>query len=801
MQTKARPTDQPTEREQRNRQLSYEAATEGIVLLENHGILPISPCPIALYGAGAGYTIKGGSGSGEVNVRHTITVQEGLEQAGFTILTTDWIKRYDTLWQDGKAAFLRKVRRKLWWPTPRRIDEVMGTEYLYPSGDLISESELNAIATDTCIYVLSRQSGEGHDLEDRAGSFRMDETEIANIRLCAGHFARFILLINTGTPIDLTAIDDIQEINAIVYMSEPGMEAGSAVAAILTGKNTPSGRLAVSWPRSYHDVPYGQDFAVDPTATVYKEGIYVGYRYYDSFDVSPRYPFGYGLSYTDFKIDKPVVTVQGDTILIHVRVTNIGKTYAGKQVVQVYVRCPGEDKEYQRLVAFAKTKTLHPAESEELELRFAGAAMAHYDENSAQMLLDAGKYLVRIGCSSRDSQNVAVLQLDEQVVISKHRNLCTATRHIAELTHSNIFEVPAGLKEIKLDISAFKQLKTNYCTEETVPSVMENLSDKDCIRFCAGAGMSGEKGGFRTPGAVGHTTTAYISQDIRNVQMCDGPAGIRIERRSVRYPDGDIKPVDVSLSIYEYLPPFLLKWLVLGNPNKGEILYQYVTAFPIEAMVAQTWNTTLAERIGQAVSEEMSEYGVTFWLAPAMNIVRNPLCGRNYEYYSEDPILTGMMATAVTRGVQTIAGNYVTLKHFCANNQEAYRHTMSSEVDERALREIYWRGFEMVIRETHPHAVMAAYNRLNGIFCANNPELCIDLLRGEWGFEGIVMTDWYSTGNERADEVSCIQSGVDLIMPGGKKDVQTLTKAYEAGMLSSEDLRRAAARVIRTIMK
>ena len=284
------------------------------------------------------------------------------------------------------------------------------------------------------------------------------------------------------------------------------------------------------------------------------------------------------------------------------------------------------------------------------------------------------------------------------------------------------------------------------------------------------------------------------------VKFCAGPAGLRIQRRSTIGKKGKIRAVDASISLYEFLPDFVRK-LLLGNPEKEQLLYQYVTGFPVAAAVAQTWNTALAEEIGQAVSAEMTEYGVTWWLAPAMNIVRNPLCGRNYEYYSEDPLLSGKFAAAVTRGVQATPGNYVTIKHFAANNQEENRYYVSSDLDERALREIYLRGFEIAVRESHPKAVMSAYNKINGVYCANSRALCTDVLRGEWGFDGVVMTDWLSTGDDRADEASCLNAGVDLIMPGGKKVVKTLRKAVREGRISKETLRTSCARVLEQILE
>ncbi len=303
MQTKASFQDTVTERERKNKALAFEAAAEGIVLLENDGVLPLKPGRLALFGAGAAYTIQGGSGSGEVNVRHAVNALEGLENFGFTVTTKDWIDRYDAAWKQGKAAFIRENRKKLRKLSAKVLAALMAAEYRYPSGDSITEQEIESSGTDTCIYILSRQSGEGQDRRDEAGSFRLTETEIANIRLCAGRYARFVLVLNTGAVIDLSPLDGIDGIHALVYMNQLGMEGGNALAAVLTGKRVPSGKLAVTWPKRYADIPFGSEFGKPGCdAARYKEGIYVGYRYYDSFSVEPRYAFGHGKSYTDFAL-------------------------------------------------------------------------------------------------------------------------------------------------------------------------------------------------------------------------------------------------------------------------------------------------------------------------------------------------------------------------------------------------------------------------------------------------------------------------------------------------------------------
>ncbi len=808
MRTKASFQDTVGEREAKNRSLAFEAAAEGVVLLENDGALPLKPGKLALFGAGAAYTIQGGSGSGEVNVRHAVNALEGLENVGFTVTTKDWIDRYDAAWRRGKEAFIRENRKKLRKLNAKVLAALMAAEYRYPSGDAITEQEIKASGTETCVYILSRQSGEGHDRRNEAGSFRLTETEIMNIRLCAGCYARFVLVLNTGAVIDLSPLDEIKGINALVYMNQLGMEGGNALAAVLTGERTPSGKLAVTWPKRYMDIPFGDEFGKPGCDTArYKEGIYVGYRYFDSFGVQPRYAFGYGKSYTVFGLESKAVELVGTDVQLSVAVKNTG-TCSGKEAVQVYVSCPQGDEawEYQRLAAFGKTQLLATGESETLTLRFPLAALSCYDESAAETYLAAGEYILRVGDSSRNTVPAAKLTLPERVVLSRHRNLCAAKEKVQTINGNKFpMETLSGnLPVLCIDPKLFQTVEYGYepkkeALSERTKAFLDGFTAEDMVKLCAGTGLFGENKGFRVPGAVGHMTTDYLDRGIPNRELCDGPAGLRIQRRSTIDKKGKIKAVDAAISLYEFLPGWLTK-LLLGNPEKERMLYQFVTGFPVAAAVAQSWNTALVEAIGRAVSAEMTEYGVTWWLAPALNIVRNPLCGRNYEYYSEDPLLSGKLAAAVTRGVQETPGNYVTVKHFAANNQEENRYFVSSDLDERALREIYLRGFEIVVREARPRAIMSAYNKINGVYCANNRELCTDILRGEWGFEGIVMTDWLSTGEDRADEAGCLNAGIDLIMPGGKKVVKALLNATKDGRLSDETLRQSCGRVLEQIL-
>ena len=263
---------------------------------------------------------------------------------------------------------------------------------------------------------------------------------------------------------------------------------------------------------------------------------------------------------------------------------------------------------------------------------------------------------------------------------------------------------------------------------------------------------------------------------------------------------GKVKPADkMALSVMDMAPAFVKKFM-LGDPTKETSLYQYTTAFPVTAALAQSWNTDLLEQVGKAIYTEMKEYGCTYWLAPAVNIHRNPLCGRNFEYYSEDPRLTGVMAAAITRGIQQEDGFYVTVKHFACNNQEDQRTFVSSNLSQRALREIYLRAFEETVREANAKSIMTSYNKINGIYAPNSHDICTKVLRNEWGFDGVVMTDWFSTNKGQGDNAVAMAAGNDLIMPGGGYHKKSLLAGLKKGLCTEDDLRRCCANVIKQIM-
>lgn len=813
---KAAFSDEVTALEKENARVACEAALEGIVLLENDGTLPLTPGKIALYGAGAGMTIKGGTGSGEVHERHAVTIREGMEAAGFTVTTDHWIDGYEEMYRVGEAAYTRKFRQGL---LKLDIANIMASPYQYPFGQPVTLGDIMRSDTDTCIYVIARQAGEGADRKLKNFEYSLSDIEKENIALCAASYEKFIVVVNVGSVFDLSFLDEIEGINAVVYFAQQGMEGGRAFADLIAGKAVPSAKTVDTWPKDYKDIPFAMDYSYlngDLEEEYYREGIYVGYRYFDSYDVEPRYPFGYGLSYTTFSIEKENVELVGTKVMVRVNVTNTGSTYSGKEVVQLYASCPqtGMAKEYQRLAAFAKTGVLAPGGTETAVLSFDMKDLASYRESDAAWVLEAGDYILRLGASSRDTEAVAALVLDGETIVEQCMNVSRTVLEVREMDPPALKDTneekdaaeaqDADLLRIPVPASAFETEVCEYRDPEIYESpvsdaVLDVLSTEELCEVVAGTGMVGNGPRFfDAMGSAGYTTGAFIDRGLPNVCLADGPAGLRLQKVSTVTRSGNVKAAEPMLSALKYLPDPVQK-VMFGDPDRQPCVYQFTTAFPVGLALAQSWNTKLVERVGDAVGKEMERYGVTYWLAPGMNIHRNPLCGRNFEYYSEDPLLTGKMAAAMSRGVQSHRGCFVTIKHFCCNNQEDNRNRTNANVNERALREIYLRGFRIAVQEGHARALMTSYNKVNGTYVNNSYELITKVLRNEWGFDGLVMTDWFATGKGLGSHCAAIEAGNDLIMPGGKGVVRELKAKLKSGELDGTALRRCAANVIRGV--
>ena len=604
---------------------------------------------------------------------------------------------------------------------------------------------------------------------------------------------------------------------------------GQAVADIVCGKHTPSGKLTDTWAKHYRDYPASDDYSYlngNLDEEYYREGIYVGYRYFDTFHVAPRYPFGYGLSYTEFEMHLAGMRLERTTVEISVDVKNKGEVYSGKEVVQIYVSCPDGElkKEAQRLTSFAKTKNLKPGEEERTVLQFDLRDLTSYREKDTATVLEPGEYVVRIGNSSRNTRVCGILRLETEMITEKHSHICKAPLRVTELewkeekellhatgdcrqnwgrTCEIIIDDVEKIQSFQIEPGIIPEVDHEYgpveiYSSEETDRILESLTLRDMAELVVGGGMSGHRF-FEAPGAAGVTTGNLTAKGIPNVVMADGPAGLRLHKISSVSITGKVKGIEPNISFMKYLPEPVKK-VMLGNPDSKNLLYQFTTAFPVGISLASSWNLQLAEEVGNAVGKEMEAYGVTYWLAPGMNIHRNPLCGRNFEYFSEDPLLTGEFAAAITKGVQKNRGCYVTLKHYCCNNQEDNRNKTNANVNERALREIYLKGFEIAVKESHPGAVMSSYNKVNGKYVNNSYRLLTQVLRNEWGFDGFVMTDWFATGRKYGDPAHAIASGNDLIMPGSSGTVDDIVKAVSKGIILEEDVKRSAANVLKGII-
>ncbi|MCR4790348.1 MAG: glycoside hydrolase family 3 C-terminal domain-containing protein [Treponemataceae bacterium] len=815
--TKASYSDAVSEREKRNLDIAYKLACEAIVLMKNENVLPMNIGKIALFGSGIIETIKGGTGSGEVNERHSVSIFEGFKEAGWEITNEKCHLAYHEKYEKAKKDFVVNQRKKAYSNIFKIID-TMFEPFRALEFDPITMETIKENQTDNCIYIVSRQAGEGGDRKTEKGDLLLSDREKSEIELLAKNYKNFVLIINSGSQIDMSFVDEIPEIKAILYICQLGTKGGNAIADVVSGKVNPSGKLSDTWAKKYSDIPFSDEYSYlngNLKNEYYKEGIYVGYRYFDSFNKDVRYPFGFGLSYTQFEISDSKVTLKNTKkeikVKISCKVSNKGKI-AGKEVLQAYLTCPDKymKKEFQSLAGFAKTNLIEPGKSELAEIEFDLKDMASFDEKTHSYILENGDYLIRLGNSSRNTKIVSVIEVENEkpFTVSSHDEICSPNDKIDELTSpERKAEDYKDAERIKIKIDLEPEIykftlkdKPGECQDMRVQDLMKKLSIRQMATICVGDSMTPKNPFFKLPGSVGNTTSKFAKLGLANAPMCDGPAGIRLQKRAALTKKGKIKPVDSALGVFDIMIPDFIKKFTNGNPEKDTLIYQYTTAFPVANAVAQTWNLELARQMGLAVQAEMEEYGCTFWLAPAVNIHRNPLCGRNFEYFSEDPLLAGKMAASITKGVQSKEGFYVTVKHFAANNQEDNRNNVSSNMSERTLREIYLKPFKLAVMEGNAKAIMSAYNKINGIYCANSYDLCTKVLRLEWDFDGIVMTDWMASFMGKVSDPLCMSAGNDLIMPGGSFFRDRVINGLNCGKIKKEDIRICCSRLLKLLL-
>lgn len=784
---------------------------ECTVLLKKNGAFPLeAPCSIAAFGSGVRDTIKGGTGSGEVNSRYFVNVEQGLKEAGFTITNPFWSDMYSSFRDKARRDFKDSIRKKARREKMNIISASMGAVMKQP--DYIIPLDFTA---DAAVYVVSRISGEGNDRLQEKGDFMLTDSEVRDILALDSRYDRFMLVINAGGPLDLSPV---MSVGNILVLSQLGVETGAALADILLGKSYPSGKLATTWAASEDHCTAG-DFG-ERDDTRYREGIYVGYRFFDSFGLDTLFPFGYGLGYTDFTVGKATVKVNGPVVEVSSRINNRGK-YSGKETLQVYVSCPHGrlDREAKSLAGFAKTKELEPKKSQTVKVSFDIRDLAGFDIKSASYILEKGEYVVLAGTDSSSAKPAAVLTLDEDFTVLKAERLFDGAdfndlKGFAERD----FETDR-LPVLKLDLSGCgtEVLKT-YDGSKAAALVPDGLSAEDLAHLNVGdfkdrvlalPSVIGDSA-MSVVGAAGESCSRFTDLGIRNMILSDGPAGVRIAKRFYEDEKGKHSIGSAIPESMLDMMPGVLRKLMEREPKEKEgrvFKEQYCTAIPIAAAIAQSWNTEFAEICGDIVGSEMDIFGIDLWLAPALNIHRNVLCGRNFEYFSEDPLISGKFAAALTRGVQKHPGRGVTIKHYAANNQETNRYANNSIISERALREIYLKGFGICIRESDPMAVMTSYNLLNGEHTSESRALTEVLLK-EFGFDGLIMTDWVIGGGMllakgskygTPDAAKVAAAGCSLFMPGSKGDYDQIIKGLKNGTVTEEQLKENAGRIMRVL--
>ena len=804
---------EPSRREAEHRLLARRAAAESMVLLKNDGVLPLAPgSRVALYGMGARYTILGGTGSGSVNCREGVSIDEGWQLAGLTVTSDQWLDDFDRAYAQARQAWQTEIL------AAAKPGDYFSLYNAYSSRRLQAPAGTPFTKTDAdiAIYVISRVSGESVDRRAEKGDYYLSDVERRELEQLSRLYPKLIVVLNVGGVMDLSFLDTLN-ISALVLMGQAGMEGGNALADVLTGAVPFSGKLTDTWAYRYEDYPSSAEFGHRNGNLIqekYTEGIYVGYRYFDSFQVRPRFPFGFGLSYTDFRWELTALKGEAGMVRAAVRVENTGSA-PGREVIQLYAACPQVTrvKERRRLVAFGKTRLLKSGESQVLWLRFSPELLTSFHTARAQYFLDAGCYGLYLGDSSENVKPAGKLTLGQFTVTEQLTPICPLLDALTEieplkdafgLEMEALERMPLPTLALEPLLEKEESLPQTRPHEEEARAVLSKMNRVQKAQLVCGqpARGSGEiigSAAIHVPGAAGETTNALESLGVGSMILADGPAGLRLQKCYEENPeDGSIYRLDGVEALQN-------RFFGTEFPHPGSVRhYQFCTAIPVGTLLAQSFDTELLEEVGGLIGREMKELGVTLWLAPGMNIHRNPLCGRNFEYYSEDPLLSGMMASAVTRGVQRYPGIGVTIKHFACNNQEDNRMGVSSVISQRALREIYLKGFEIAVKQAQPMAMMTSYNRINSVHAANSFDLCTTAARKEWGFGGIIMTDWVTTNQGHGSSaVKCVQAGNDLIMPGNESDILEILDALDAKKdlyLKEAELDECVCRILEAIL-
>ena len=759
--------------------LARKTGAEGIVLLKNDGALPLKDNDVlSVFGRVQNdYFYVGYGSGGDVKPPYKVSLMEGIKNSGITIneklagIYSDWCKK-------------NPPDEGFWGHWPLCFPEM-------PIADDVVE-EASKSSTIAAV-VIGRAAGEDREQKLVKGGYLLTDDERALLGKVTNHFDKVVVLLDAGNIMDMSWVEEYgDKLSAVLYLWQGGMESGNAVADVLRGKVNPSGHLTDTIARNYADYPSSKDFGKRKYNN-YREDVYVGYRYFSTFDEGAViYPFGYGLSYTTFDT-KGDFTFDGKNARLNVTVKNTGDR-EGKEVAQVYVEAPQGKlgKPLRSLVAFAKTDDIPAGEEITLNLTFNLDDVVSYDDKGhtgykSCYIAEVGEYKVYLGDNVRDAVQVGTFTLDTPYVVSAEE--CCPVRAGAEF--DVLYPV---VKDDKIEKAYRKVAVESRCLKDRItsrlPKEIEQKVDfnidfcdvKDGVvsldRFIASLSdtelemlshgdyrMNSPLGTKGNAGAFGGICDSLRARHVPPVTTTDGPSGIR---------------------------------LLVG-----------ASLLPCGTALASTWNEKLVEELYSAVGKEMVSRGSDVLLAPGMNIHRDPLCGRNFEYLSEDPVVSGRIASAIVKGVQS-EGVSACPKHFACNSQETNRNHNDSRVSERALREIYLKGFKIVVDEAKPKLIMTSYNRINSVLNSNNYDLTTSILRREWGYTGLVTTDWWMV-NEKSPDFDGIRANayrirgqVDVLMPGGDrlfaKGNSSTLKALKEGALTRGELQRGARNVLNFIL-
>ena len=728
-------------------ELIRQAGAESCVLLKNNGALPIGrEKQIAVFGrCQLDWFYVGYGSGGDVKAPYYVNLIDGLKNAQIPV-NSEVLGAYEA-WTQSED---NKADHGWWghWP------------YSHPEMPLDNALVKRAAASaDTALVVIGRAAGEDRENTLTKGSYYLTDEETAMLDAVTSAFKRVVVLMNVGSIMDMSWAEKYgTKLSAILIVWQGGMESGNAVCDVLTGKVSPCGSLSDTIARSYEDYPSSRNFG-GKAFNDYAEGIFVGYRYFDLHPEKVLYPFGFGLSYSEFSLVPVSLRHKDGVTEAAVTVTNIGK-YPAKKSVQLWCSAPKGrlEKPARVLSAFGKTKTLAPGESETITLSCDDKCLSSYDESTSRFILEPGEYSFTANDVSLGSFTVG-----SEVTVEQCEPLCRSSAALRSRILSRLPSEKGAAGQYTLD-----DVKNG---KASLDDFIASLSPEELEALTRGHGMMGSSLGVAgNAGAFGGVIESLRKKGVAPVITSDGPAGLRLKR--------------------------------------------YAALIPCGTALACTFNAALVEALSRKIGEEMKHYGVDVQLSPGMNIHRNPLCGRNFEYFSEDPLLSGKMAAAVVRGVQS-TGKAACPKHFACNNQEWKRNTNDSRVSERALREIYLRNFEIAVREAKPLTIMTSYNKVNGVWSHYNYDLVTTVLRGEWGYTGCVITDWWMQKSKSPEFPALrnnayrVRAQVDVLMPG---DMSHMAKEYRSdgtlletlgkpGGITLAELQRTAKNVLNLVLK